>query len=106
MHSRIGKGDTNEAYVVMQNAEKIAAVRTHIDHHTRLFTCASGSTKWQDKGPLTLPMQHPGHLLTGYYTNASESYAGYQFGVLTWKLSDLLSPQELLSISDGKKMTR
>lgn len=168
-HSRIGHGDTNEAFAIMRNSEKIAAVRTHIDHHTRLFTCASSHSEWEDRGPLTLPMQHPGHLLslgeknllltygirnkglmaiggrfspdfgeswhapfvlhqfpvsttdcgypstialekdqllTGYYTNVSESYEGYQFGVLVWKLSDILSPQELLSISDGKRMTR
>lgn len=167
MHSRIGEGDTNEAYVVMRKMEKIAAVRTHIDHHTRLYSISSTSDQWLDQGPLTLPMQHPGHLLclsgsnllltygirnkglmaiggrfspdfgkswhapfvfhkfpdnatdcgypstiilendhllTGYYTNASENYEGYQFGVLVWKLSDMLSPQELLSISDGEKM--
>lgn len=169
MHSRIGDGDTNEACVVMRNTLKVAAVRTHIDHHTRFFTSASPHSEWQDGGPLTLPMQHPGHLLflggnnllltygirnkglmaiggrysadfgtrwhapfvlhqfpdnatdcgypstivlekdhllTGYYTNVSESYSGYQFGVLSWKLSDVLTPQELLSISDGKKMRR
>ncbi len=166
-HSRLGQGDTNEACIVKRDTEMIAAVRTHVDHHTTQFNWVSSNSVWVDKGPLTLPMQHPGHLLplggknllltygirnkglmaiggrfsadfgeswhapfilhqfpksatdcgypstvtlekdhllTGYYTNASRSYSGYQFGVLSWKLPDVLSPQELLSISDGEQM--
>ena len=165
--SQIGDGDTNEAYLVASADQRIAATRTHVDHHTRLFTNSHSSSTWQDRGPLTLPMQHPGHLtvingngllltygirnkglmaiagrysdnlgnswgapfvihqfpstttdcgypstvmldndkvLTGYYTNASLEYEGYQFGVLHWQLSTFLSPRELDSISDGKKL--
>ncbi len=165
-HSQIGNGDTNEAFLAIAAVERIAAVRTHVDHHTRLFK-SSPATRWKDCGPLTLPMQHPGHLvvlgkqsllltygirnkglmalagrfsdtlgdswgapfiihqfpatatdcgypstiilndeelLTGFYTNASPEYDGYQFGVIRWNLSTFLSPKELDSISDGKKM--
>jgi hypothetical protein len=164
----IGNGDTNEASIIIAGDALLAAVRTHVDHHTRLFESTTRGNTWQDCGPLTLPMQHPGHLLniddgillltygirnkglmgiggrisanrgktwgapfllyrfpdkttdcgypstvmvgedrllTGYYTNLSEEYVGYQFGVLSWKLSDFLSPTVLKSISDGKNMT-
>lgn len=43
-------------------------------------------------------------ILTSYYTNASAEYDGYQFGILHWQLSAYLSPKELDSISNGKKM--
>ncbi|MDJ0622940.1 MAG: sialidase family protein [Desulfocapsaceae bacterium] len=168
VHSRIGDGDTNEAWLAFAESLKMAAVRTHIDHHTRFFTCSSEGSRWQDQGPLTLPMQHTGHLLSlgdekllltygirnkglmaigcrfsenlgatwqapfvlhqfpeeatdcgypstihlegnimlsGYYTNCSDDHDDYQFGVLRWDLGDFLSPRQLLSISDGKKMS-
>jgi len=63
-HSLIGDGDTNEAYLVNHGGSLFAAVRTHVDHHTRLYCYLPSEGLWHDFGPLTLPMQHPGHLLT------------------------------------------
>ncbi len=63
LRSRIGDGDTNEAHLVKARDLWFAAVRTHRDHHTRLFQSTNPGTNWQDLGPLTLPMQHPGHLV-------------------------------------------
>ena len=174
VHSQIGSGDTNEACLATLAAGRgglMAAVRTHIDHHTRLYSLVSDkgsdTSSWQDNGALTLPMQHPGHLLrigksgillsygirnkglmaiggrysdndgktwsapfiihqfpegatdcgypsslhlgdgliiTGFYTNLSMDYEGYQFGVLHYHLSDFLEPRQLKSISDGREM--
>lgn len=167
VHSRIGEGDTNEAYVLPASTAMIAAVRTHIDHHLRQYSWSDTAEHWRDDGPLTLPLQHPGHLLslggghlllsygirnrglmaigarfscnggitwgapvllhqfpdettdcgypssilidenyilTGFYTNCSDDYRGYQFGTVRWKLSDYLAPQVLATISDRKKM--
>lgn len=63
MHTTIGDGDTNEAYLLELADSTLAAVRTHKDHHTRLFSLTKGEEEWRDREHLTLPMQHPGHLL-------------------------------------------
>ncbi len=167
-HSQVGNGDTNEAYLIETAEGFVAVVRTHVDHHLRLFTCAEGTSVWIDHGALTLPMQHPGHLLrlgnggllltygirnkglmgigarcttdlgrnwgapfvlyrfpdettdcgypstvsldgdwmlTGAYTNKSDSFSGYQFVSLRWRLTDFLTPRTLESISDNRKLT-
>lgn len=168
VHSLIGDGDTNECSLLqVDNSCWLVAARTHIDHHTRLYYSHDQGVTWHWQGPLTLPMQHPGHLLgigndavlltygirnrglmaiggrisldkgktwsppfvltqfpptttdcgypstsllkdglclTGYYTNSSEMYNGYQFGTILWQLADYLTPKQLASLSDNQKM--
>lgn len=168
LRSRIGEGDTNECHMLAMNKNTwLAAARTHIDHHTRLYQSKDEGLSWHDCGHLTLPMQHPGHLarlnsnsilcsygirnrglmgigarfsldngttwlppvilylfpdtatdcgypstvridddtcVTGCYTDASDCYAGYQFGLITWKLSSYLAEKQLRSISDRSFM--
>ena len=41
----------------------LAAVRTHVDHHVKLCESSNGGKTWHEKGPLTLPMQHPADLI-------------------------------------------
>lgn len=164
LFGRIGEGDTNECHMVAMNKNLwLAATRTHVDHHTRIYRSEDEGKSWHDSGHLTLPMQHPGHLLrlnntslvctygirnrgfmgigarisldngvnwlapvhlyqfpetttdcgypftvridedtciTGCYTDSSTLYNGYQFGVITWKLSSYLAERQLRSISD------
>lgn len=59
----IGDGDTNEAVVIDRGAAGLlAVVRTHRDHHLELFSSADTGATWAARGPVTLPMQHPGDL--------------------------------------------
>jgi len=61
--SQIGDGDTNEGVVIDRgSAGLLAVVRTHRDHHLELFASADTGRTWDARGPLTLPMQHPGDL--------------------------------------------
>ncbi len=166
-HGQIGDGDTNEAYLINCGQYLLCGVRTHKDHHTRLYRSDNTGKTWTDEGLLTLPMQHPGHLvrigsegllftygirnkglmgigarvsmdlgsnwlppvvlhqfpektsdcgypssvmldqhtlLTGFYTDCSQQYQGYQFGSLKWELQEILAPKHLRSISDGGPM--
>ncbi|MBE2215077.1 MAG: exo-alpha-sialidase [Opitutaceae bacterium] len=61
--SEIGNGDTNEAVVIDRDASGLlAVVRTHRDHHLELFASTDTGRTWMARGPVTLPMQHPGDL--------------------------------------------
>ena len=60
--SKFGSNDSNEATLCSLGENRIlAAVRTHNDHHVKLCETFSFG-KWKEKGPLTLPMQHPSDL--------------------------------------------
>jgi len=60
----IGAGDYNETAVLRLRADRwLAAARTARDGHLELFTSADEGRTWNDAAPLTLPSQHPGHLL-------------------------------------------
>lgn len=60
---QIGDGDTNEAVVLDRGvAGLLAVVRTHRDHHLELFASVDLGRTWVPRGPVTLPMQHPGDL--------------------------------------------
>lgn len=60
---QIGDGDTNEAVVIDRGpAGMLAVVRTHRDHHLELFLSTDTGRTWATRGPVTLPMQHPGDL--------------------------------------------
>jgi len=60
---QIGDGDTNEAVAIDRGADGLlAVVRTHRDHHLELFASTDTGRTWAARGPLTLPMQHPGDL--------------------------------------------
>ncbi len=61
--AQIGDGDTNEVVLLDRGTDGLlAAVRTHRDHHLDLFGSADTGRTWTARGPLTLPMQHPGDL--------------------------------------------
>ena len=61
--SKFGSNDSNEATLCSLGENRVlAAVRTHVDHHVKL--CEIKLTgKWKEKGPLTLPMQHPADVI-------------------------------------------
>ena len=65
-HKRIkfGRDDSNEATLLqVGDGRLLAAVRTHVDHHVKLCESSTGGATWCEKGPLTLPMQHPADLI-------------------------------------------
>ena len=62
--AKFGKNDSNEATLLqVGDGRLLAAVRTHVDHHVKLCESSNGGTTWREKGPLTLPMQHPADLI-------------------------------------------
>jgi hypothetical protein len=66
-HKRIkfGRNDSNEATLLqVGDGRLLAAVRTHVDHHVKLCESSTGGATWCEKGPLTLPMQHPADLIS------------------------------------------
>lgn len=61
--SRI-KEDGNETdLLALDGGTMLAAVRTHVDAHLDLCASDDGGGTWQTVCPLTLPGQHPAHLL-------------------------------------------
>lgn len=62
--ARIGADDCSETAVLhLGSGEWLAACRTLRDAHLRLFRSRDDGLTWRDEGPLTLPRQHPAHLL-------------------------------------------
>ena len=62
---KFGRNDSNEATLLqVQDGRVLAAVRTHKDHHVKLCESFNGGATWREKGPLTLPMQHPADLIS------------------------------------------
>ena len=62
--ARIGADDCSEtALLHLGSGEWLAACRTLRDAHLRLFRSRDDGLTWGDEGPLTLPRQHPAHLL-------------------------------------------
>jgi len=60
----IGPDAYNETAVLRVRADHwLAAARTNRDAHLDLFTSQNEGHTWVNSGPLTLPRQHPGHLL-------------------------------------------
>ena len=60
----IGPDDYNETDLLPLDAERwLAACRTLKDGHLELFASEDGGSSWTCRGPLTLPRQHPAHLL-------------------------------------------
>ncbi|MDX9980397.1 MAG: sialidase family protein [Lentisphaeria bacterium] len=60
----IGTGGTNEtAPLVLPTGRLLAAARTLGDQHLELFHSDDHGASWNPAGPLTLGLQHPGHLL-------------------------------------------
>ena len=60
----IAADDYNEtALVRLKSGRWLAAVRTHVDAHMDLFTSEDEGRSWSPSGPVSLPRQHPGHLL-------------------------------------------
>ena len=60
----IGANDYNEcALLCLGGPHWLAAARTLQDQHLELFVSTDGGQSWRRGGPLTLPRQHPGHLL-------------------------------------------
>ena len=61
---KFGRNDSNEATLLqVGDGRVLAAVRTHVDHHVKLCESSSAGATWREKGPLTLPMQHPADLI-------------------------------------------
>ena len=61
---KFGRNDSNEATLLqVEDGRVLAAVRTHVDHHVKLCESSNGGATWREKGPLTLPMQHPADLI-------------------------------------------
>ena len=61
--SKFGSNDSNEATLCCLGENRVlAAVRTHVDHHVKLCEIKLNG-KWKEKGPLTLPMQHPADII-------------------------------------------
>jgi hypothetical protein len=73
---KFGVNDSNEATLCHTNDRILAAVRTHVDHHVKLCETSSPGKKWQEKGALTLPMQHPADL-----TQLSDSCLLLTYGI-------------------------
>ena len=62
--TKFGKNDSNESTLLqVADGRLLAAVRTHNDHHVKLCESLNGGKTWREKGPLTLPMQHPADLI-------------------------------------------
>jgi hypothetical protein len=62
---KFGRNDSNEATLLqVGDGRVVAAVRTHVDHHVKLCESSNGGATWLEKGPLTLPMQHPADLIS------------------------------------------
>jgi len=60
----IGADDYNETDVLRLDANRwLAAARTLHDGHLELFASTDGGASWAQRGSVTLPRQHPGHLL-------------------------------------------
>ena len=60
----IGADDYNETVVLRLRPDRwLAAARTIKDAHLELFVSKDEGRSWAAAGPLTLPRQHPGHLL-------------------------------------------
>ena len=60
----IGPDDYNETDLLPLDAERwLAACRTLKDGHLELFASEDGGSSWTCRGLLTLPRQHPAHLL-------------------------------------------
>ena len=60
----IAADDYNEtALLCLEHGRWLAACRTQRDAHLALFTSTDSGKIWIPGGPLTLPGQHPGHLL-------------------------------------------
>ena len=92
--SKFGSNDSNEATLCSLNENRVlAAVRTHIDHHVKLCEISS-SGKWKEKGPLTLPMQHPADL-----TQLSDNCLLLTYGI---RNRGLMGIGARLSIDAGK----
>ena len=92
--SKFGSNDSNEATLCSFNENRVlAAVRTHIDHHVKLCETSS-SGKWKEKGPLTLPMQHPADL-----TELSDNCLLLTYGI---RNRGLMGIGARLSIDAGK----
>lgn len=60
----IGRDDYNETDILcLDEHHWLAACRTRKDQHLDLFVSEDSGKNWTLRGPLTLPMQHPAHLL-------------------------------------------
>ena len=60
----IGADDYNETDLLSLGGDRwLAACRTLRDGHLELFASEDGGSSWTCRGPLTLPRQHPAHLL-------------------------------------------
>ena len=60
----LGPGDYNETSVLRLRADRwLAASRTYGDGHLQLFVSEDEGRTWKNEGPLTLPSQHPAHLM-------------------------------------------
>lgn len=60
----LGSGKLNEtAPVALPDGALLAAARTLGDQHLELYTSSIHGATWEHRMPLTLGMQHPGHLL-------------------------------------------
>ena len=60
----IGAEDYNETDLLcLDGRQWLAACRTAKDAHLELFASQDAGSSWTRKGPLTLPDQHPAHLL-------------------------------------------
>ena len=61
----IASDDYNETAVLRLRPDRwLAAARTFGDAHLDLFVSKDEGQTWVNSGPLTLPSQHPGHLLS------------------------------------------
>ena len=62
--SKFGSNDSNEATICyLTDNRLLAAVRTHVDHHVKLCETSLLNKRWKEKGPLSLPMQHPADVI-------------------------------------------
>ncbi|MSP11986.1 MAG: hypothetical protein EXR62_03395 [Chloroflexi bacterium] len=60
----MGADNYNETDLLCLDARRwLAAARTTQDQHLELLVSEDGGYHWSPSGPLTLPYQHPGHLL-------------------------------------------
>ncbi|MDP6125194.1 MAG: sialidase family protein [Candidatus Latescibacteria bacterium] len=59
----IAATDSNEtAPVTLPDSTLLAAVRTNGDGHIELYRSQDHGATWENRGPFSLPGQHPGHL--------------------------------------------
>lgn len=61
--SVISEGVNETTPLVLKDGRLLAAGRTTGDQHIELFFSSDCGKTWKNKGPLTLGMQHPAHLL-------------------------------------------